>query len=101
MESCTTAMSRKWRQGKVRPLPGNSPLDRPVSRKILSRSGEFATITACWAFRDEDHPDASDGCIENEGHQDFRPSSRTDSSSPTVIVLYTQESEAQCPLVDE
>ena len=25
---------RKWREGKVRPLPGNSPHDRPVSRGI-------------------------------------------------------------------
>jgi hypothetical protein len=34
MESCITAISRKWRPGKVRPLPGNSPLDRLVSRGI-------------------------------------------------------------------
>ena len=27
---------RKWREGKVRPIPGNSPHDRPVSRGILS-----------------------------------------------------------------
>jgi len=35
---------REWRGGKVRPIPGNSPHDRPVSRGIFSRSGEFATI---------------------------------------------------------
>jgi hypothetical protein len=28
---------REWREGKVRPVPGNSPHDRPVSRGILSR----------------------------------------------------------------
>ena len=27
---------RKWREGKVRPIPGNSPHDRPVSRGFLS-----------------------------------------------------------------
>jgi hypothetical protein len=27
---------RKWREGKVRPTPGNSPHDRPVSRGIFS-----------------------------------------------------------------
>ena len=27
---------RKWREGKVRPVPGNSPHDRPVSRVISS-----------------------------------------------------------------
>ena len=27
-----TAVGRKWREGKVRPIPGNSPHDRPVSR---------------------------------------------------------------------
>ena len=27
---------RRWREGKVRPIPGNSPHDRPVSRGILS-----------------------------------------------------------------
>jgi hypothetical protein len=27
---------REWREGKVRPIPGNSPHDRPVSRGILS-----------------------------------------------------------------
>jgi hypothetical protein len=34
MDLSTTTLRRKWRQGKVRPLPGNSPLDRPVSRGI-------------------------------------------------------------------
>ncbi len=29
-------MNREWREGKVRPLQGNSPHDRPVSRGILS-----------------------------------------------------------------
>jgi hypothetical protein len=28
------AIGRKWREGKVRPLPGKSPHDRPVSRVI-------------------------------------------------------------------
>ena len=28
------ANGKKWREGKVRPLPGNSPHDRPVSRGI-------------------------------------------------------------------
>jgi hypothetical protein len=27
---------RRWREGKVRPIPGNSPHDRPVSRGISS-----------------------------------------------------------------
>ena len=27
---------RKWREGKARPIPGNSPHDRPVSRVISS-----------------------------------------------------------------
>ena len=27
-------MTRKWREGKVRPIPGNAPQDRPVSRRI-------------------------------------------------------------------
>ena len=27
---------RKWREGKVRPIPGNPPHDRPVSRVIFS-----------------------------------------------------------------
>jgi hypothetical protein len=35
MESCRNAMGSKWREGKVRPVPGNSPLDRPVSRGIF------------------------------------------------------------------
>ena len=35
---------REWREGKVRPIPGNSPHDRPVSRGIFYRQGEFATI---------------------------------------------------------
>ena len=30
-----TAIGRKWREGKVRPLPGNSPHDRLVSRGSL------------------------------------------------------------------
>ncbi len=42
MDSCQSA--REWREGKVRPIPGNSPHDRPVSRGILSSQGEFATI---------------------------------------------------------
>jgi len=31
-----TSVQREWREGKVRPLPGNSPHDRLVSRGILS-----------------------------------------------------------------
>ena len=31
----TTAIERKWREGKVHPLPGNSPHDRLVSRGII------------------------------------------------------------------
>jgi hypothetical protein len=34
--ACRTAAGRRWREGKVRPLQGNSPHDRPVSRGILS-----------------------------------------------------------------
>jgi hypothetical protein len=30
-----TAPRRQWRKGKVRPLQGNSPHDRPVSRGVL------------------------------------------------------------------
>jgi hypothetical protein len=30
----STAIGRKWREGKVRPILGNSPHDRPVSRGI-------------------------------------------------------------------
>jgi hypothetical protein len=33
-----TKAGRKWREGKVRPLPGNSPHDRLVSRGIFSSS---------------------------------------------------------------
>ena len=28
------SIRREWREGKVRPIPGNSPHDRPVSRVI-------------------------------------------------------------------
>jgi hypothetical protein len=31
----STAIERKWREGKVRPSQGNSPYDRPVSRGII------------------------------------------------------------------
>ena len=31
-----TVGPRRWREGKVRPIPGNPPHDRPVSRGILS-----------------------------------------------------------------
>jgi len=34
MDSCLIASGKKWREGKVRPLPGNPPHDRPVSRVI-------------------------------------------------------------------
>ena len=30
------SIRREWREGKVRPIPGNSPHDRPVSRGISS-----------------------------------------------------------------
>jgi hypothetical protein len=30
-----TTIGRKWRKGKVRPLQGNSPHDRPVSRGMI------------------------------------------------------------------
>jgi hypothetical protein len=36
MALATIANGKKWREGKVRPLPGNSPHDRPVSRGIIS-----------------------------------------------------------------
>ena len=34
MGSHITAIGKKWRESKVRPVPGNSPHDRPVSRGI-------------------------------------------------------------------
>jgi hypothetical protein len=34
MSSHITAIGKKWREGKGRPIPGNSPHDRPVSRGI-------------------------------------------------------------------
>jgi hypothetical protein len=38
-------IQRKWREGKVRPIQGNSPHDRLVSRGIfLIVTGAFATI---------------------------------------------------------
>ena len=37
--------TRTWREGKVRPLPGNSPHDRlGKAGGTLNRQGEFATI---------------------------------------------------------
>jgi hypothetical protein len=35
---------REWREVKVRPLQGNTPRDRPVSRGIFASLGEFATM---------------------------------------------------------
>jgi hypothetical protein len=32
----SNAIGRKWREDKVRPLQGNSPHDRPVSRGVIS-----------------------------------------------------------------
>jgi hypothetical protein len=32
MSSCSLSIDQKWREVKVRPIPGNSPHDRPVSR---------------------------------------------------------------------
>jgi hypothetical protein len=37
------SINREWREGKVRPVQGNSPHDRPVGR-VFFRQGEFATI---------------------------------------------------------
>jgi hypothetical protein len=34
--SITNTVGRQWREGKVRPLQGNSPHDRPVSRGTIS-----------------------------------------------------------------
>ncbi len=34
MGSHITPIGKKWREGKIRPVPGNSPHDRPVSRGI-------------------------------------------------------------------
>jgi hypothetical protein len=44
MQSYRFEISRKWRVGKVRPVPGNPPHDRPVSRGMIFVKGEFATI---------------------------------------------------------
>ena len=44
MVNRTAALDGKWREGKVRPIPGNSPHDRLVSRGIFHRQGELATI---------------------------------------------------------
>jgi hypothetical protein len=44
MQSRTFEISRQWREGKVRPVPGNPPHDRPVSRGMIFVKGEFATI---------------------------------------------------------
>ena len=38
MDSLINAIGRKWREGKVRPIQGNSPHDRPVSRGTSSSS---------------------------------------------------------------
>jgi hypothetical protein len=35
---------REWREGKVRPIPGNSPHDQAGRPGYFSRQGEFATI---------------------------------------------------------
>ena len=39
-----TLLLGEWREGKVRPVPGNAPHDRPVSRGICFVKGAFATI---------------------------------------------------------
>ncbi len=39
-----TRLLGEWRKGKVRPIPGNAPHDRPVSRVIFHRQRAFATI---------------------------------------------------------
>ena len=41
------AIRRKWREGKVRPIPGNPPHDRPISR------GNFFTF---WRICDDPFP---------------------------------------------
>jgi hypothetical protein len=33
----------EWREGKVRPIPGNAPRDRPVSRVISCPLGAVTT----------------------------------------------------------
>jgi len=35
------SIRREWREGKVRPLPGNTPRDRPVSRGIVYSLGSI------------------------------------------------------------
>jgi len=40
-------MWRKWRAGTVRPIPGNAPHDRPVSRGILSLKEHLRPSLTC------------------------------------------------------
>jgi hypothetical protein len=47
MDSCAVMISRQWREGKVRPLLGNSPHDRPVSRGILSLKENLRRSLRC------------------------------------------------------
>ena len=55
---------RKWREGKVRPVPGNSPHDRPVSRGFVIVKGEFATIPSA--------PPDSRSCQDHAGAPGMR-----------------------------
>jgi len=47
MESRTSVISRQWRQGKVRPLQGNPPHDRPVSRGLFSLKENLRRSLRC------------------------------------------------------
>jgi len=47
MESRTNVISRQWRQGKVRPLQGNPPHDRPVSRGLFSLKENLRRSLRC------------------------------------------------------
>ena len=51
------SIRREWREDKVRPIPGNSPHDRPVSRVISSSPRRVcddpfsATLFRCFEYR--------------------------------------------------
>jgi hypothetical protein len=47
MDSRTTMISRQWHEGKVHPLQGNSPHDRPVSRGIFSLKENLRRSLRC------------------------------------------------------
>src|SRR5438309_11811958 len=55
------SMRREWREGKVRPIPGNSPHDRLVSRGIIPAlrricDDPFPTIPSPPLFRNCNEP---------------------------------------------